>query len=140
MANDSASSIRSALNTHLSAVSELKSVDSGRSMDFASGFPSCRYYLVGIENELKDNAPTNFRTYQYAIEILQPVVAGSESTNEADFQDAVDAVLDKLNTEWTLSSNVDVADLQAGDVTYAEFPFGEGVSCIIRLNARTLIS
>ena len=48
MANNSASSIRTALNTHLSAVTQLKQVKVGRDTDHSLGFPFARFYLVGI--------------------------------------------------------------------------------------------
>lgn len=140
MANNAASAIRTSLVTHLSAVSELKQVKVGRTADFSSGFPACRLYLSAIENALKDNAPSNWRTYVFAVEVIQHVKAGNESTDEATFEAAVDAVLDKLAAEWTLSSNADVVEINAGGVEYRESPQGVEVSCILLVNVRTLIS
>jgi hypothetical protein len=137
--NNSASAIRSAISTHLGNVTSLASVKTGRSLDFSTGFPAARVYLTGISSTLKDNAPTYLRTYEYAVEIIAAIPANDEQDAETGFQDAIDAVLDKLGTEWTLSNNVDFSVVETGGVMYQEFPFGPGVSCIITLQARTVI-
>ena len=140
MANNSASSIRSAINTKLGEVTQLKQVAIGRSSNPSSGFPFCRFYLIGIDDELKDNTPSNFRTYRYAIEILQEMTSKSVADAEADFEDAMDAVLDKLNANWTLTANVDVSFVESGTIGVVESPQGPAIQGTIFLSCRTLIS
>src|SRR4051812_32324133 len=112
MALNSAQSIRTALNTHLSAVTQLKQVKIGRDTDSSLGFPFCRFYLDGIGSDAVDNAPSDYRTYRFRIDILQQLTALTIQDAEAAFEDAVDAVLDKLNNKWQLpdSSSVPTAD------------------------------
>lgn len=139
--NNSASSIRSAISTKLTELvpGTLKQVVIGRRAD-PSGFPFCRFYLVGIDDELKDNTPSNWRNYQFQIDIQQECVAKDISTAEANFEDAIDAVLDKLNSQWTLAGNVDVSVVQSGTITSIENPQGISLSISILLSCKTLIS
>lgn len=99
-------------------MTELQQVAIGRTQAF-TGYPACRFYLSGIQNELKDNLPSNWRTYQFTIEIYQELSNKTVAAAEADFQDAIDAVLDKLNSQWTLGNNVDVSVLDGGTVAQA---------------------
>jgi hypothetical protein len=139
MANNSASGIRGAIKEKLLEVTQLQTVKIGRSIDF-SGYPACRFYLSGITDELIDNTPSNFRTYQFTIEIIQEITSKDVPDAEADFQDAIDAVLDKLNAQWTLGSNVDVSIVDGGSVAIVESDAGPVVVCAILLSAKTLIS
>src|SRR4051794_3580968 len=104
MTNNSASSIRTALNTHLTALVSgvLKQVKIGRDSNHSGGFPYCRFYLVGVESDARDNGPSDYRTYRFQIDIIQETTNKDKQQAEADFQDAVDAVLDKLNSKWQI--------------------------------------
>lgn len=144
MANNSASSIRTAINTHLTAVTQLKQVVIGRSLDPSSGFPYCRFYLVGVASQAISNQPSDYRTYRYAIDIFQEVSAQSKASAEADFEDAVDAVLDKLNTEWQIKdgssiATVDNSIIDSSFIVQTEPPFGPAVYLQLLLQAKTLI-
>ena len=135
----SASDIRTALLDKLGEVTELKQVKLGHTSDFSEGFPACRVYLVGTLNPLIDNQPTYERTYQYGIEIIQKHKDGSEATDEAAFEDAIDAVLDKLGAEWTLDDNVHVLVSNVGQVRPMDSQIGPSVSCIITVEAKTSV-
>lgn len=146
MANNSVSSIRTALNTHLSAVTQLKQVKIGRDLDASSGFPFCRFYLVGVTNETIDNRTTgtDWRSYRFAVDIFQEVNAASKADAEAYFEDAVDAVMDKLNAQWQVKdgSNVATVDssvIQSSFVTLAEAPQGPAVYLQLIVECKTLI-
>ena len=139
MANDSASSIRTILATKLGEVTQLQDVQLGRTAVF-SGYPACRFYLSGIGDELIDNTPSNFRDYQFVIEIVQEMSNKDVDDAEADFQDAIDAVLDKLNAQWTLGSNVDVSIVNSGAISLVESNAGPALYCAILFSAKTLIS
>ena len=138
MPNVSASAIRSALSTKLGEVAELKSVAIGRTFNFSAGFPACRHYLVGIASEPVDNMPSDYRTYQFAIDVVQQYTAQAVATAEANFQDAVDAVLDKLNSQWNLGG-VDNSVIEQSPVTYEDGPQGPTLYCSIIFQARVLI-
>jgi len=140
MADNAASAIRSALDTALSAVTQVKSVESGKTSDFA-GFPAVRYFLSGIENNQEDTN-SDYRTYQYTVDIITPVSSNgvSVATWEADLQDAIDAVMDKLGAEWTLSGNADNVTMQPSPVRVEEFPFGPANVLTLTVNVRTLIA
>ena len=144
MANNSASSIKTALNTHLSAVTQLKQVVIGRSYDPSSGFPFCRFYLVGVASQPITNQPSDYRTYRFAIDIFQEISAQSKTNAETDFEDAVDAVLDKLNTQWQINdgssvATVDNSIIDSSFVVQTEPPFGPSVYLQLLLQCKTLI-
>lgn len=111
----------------------------GRSIE-PTGFPFCRFYLTGVSDELKDNKPSNFRTYRFAIDILQEMSQKAVATAEANFQDAIDAVLDKLNSNWTLTSNVDVSAIESGTIALIEAPQGPALQVTLTFSCSTLIS
>ena len=138
MANNSISSIRTALNMNLSAVSEIKEVLIGRTAQF-SKFPACRHYLMAIGDADTDTA-TNFRTYKFGIDVIMPVAIQSvtKPTSEAEFQDAIDAVMDKLNDKW--DDTVDLSIIEIGNVQEVTTPQGPANILTIVWQARTLIT
>lgn len=143
MPNNSLSSIRSALATHLGAVTQLKAAVSGRNVE-PTGFPFCRYYLAGISDQPYDNQPSNYRTYRFAIEIIQEASNKTTADSEADFQDAIDAVLDKLNTKWQLpdGSNAPGADdtkVEPSSVQPVQMAWGPSLLLTISFSVKTLI-
>lgn len=143
MANNALSTIRAALLTHLTAVTELQDVQSGRSVT-PSGYPFARFYLAGVGNELLTNQPANFRSYRFAIDIVQEIANKDRDDAEADFQDAVDAVMDKLNAQWQVKdgsniATVDVSQVEGGNVQQVEINGGPAVILTIQFTARSLI-
>jgi hypothetical protein len=120
MANLSA--IRSSLDTNLKSVTQVKEVLLGRSAKFTK-FPSCRHYLVGIGDADEDNV-RNYRTYKFGIDLLMPLEANgmTRATAEATFQDAVEALMDKLNQHW--ADSVERSAFEVGTVREEDAPFG----------------
>jgi serine/threonine protein kinase len=53
----------------------LKQVKIGRDSNSSVGFPFCRFYLVGVENEAVDNQPSDYRTYRFQIDVFQQFTA-----------------------------------------------------------------
>lgn len=144
MSNNSCQSIRTALNTHLSAVTQLKQVKIGRDADSSGGFPFCRFYLVAVESQAVDNQPSDYRTYRFAIEIFQENTNKTKQNAEADFEDALDAVLDKLNTKWQLPDGssvptVDNSVIEVSPIQEVEINAGPCLVARILLACRTLI-
>src|SRR3954452_25409417 len=140
MPNSSASSIRTALNTKLAEVTELKQVKIGRDIDLSVGFPACRFYLVGINSEQVDNQPSDLRTYRFAIDIIQQYTPQAIATEEATFQDAVDAVLDKLNSQWTIGGTLEQSIIETSGVSLQEMPQGPCTLLSIIFQANVLIN
>ncbi len=141
MANNALSAIRSSLNTKLSEVTELKGgVYIGRTAQF-SGFPACRAFLTGIRDELTDTN-NNYRTYVLGIDIVQIIAINNvtKANSEAEFQDAVDAVIDKLNVQWQLGIGIEMSLVEAGAVREEETPQGLAITMSLTLLAKTLIS
>lgn len=127
-------------------MTELKQVKLGRDLDASAGFPYCRFYLVGVGDELIDNRSTgtNFRTYRFAVDIFQEINAASKANAEAYFEDAVDAVMDKLESKWQFpdGSNVPTVDfsvIQQSFVTATEAPFGPAVYLQLIVDCKTLV-
>lgn len=137
MSNDSLSSIRSSLDANLSAVTQLKEVTAARTTEF-NHFPACRHYLIGLGgNEFIDTA-TNYRTWRFGVDVVMPYAIKdmAKETAEALFQDAIDAVLNKLDTEWADSVDHSVADV--GNVRPEDWPMGPVAVITIVWQAKTL--
>ena len=105
-----------------------------------TGFPFCRIYLSSIQNELKDNLPSYWRHYTFTIEIWQELANKSPVDAEEDLEDAIDAVLDKLGTEWTLNANIDTTVVEGGTIAEVETNAGPALVATIIFSARTFIS
>jgi len=136
--NNSLSAIRSALSTQLNAVSQLKQVVQGRNYD-ATGFPLCRFYLIGVNQENMGNAPSDWRTYRFAVEIVQEASAKTPTNAEADFQDAVEAVMNKLSAQWQLSLNCEVSMISQSQAANVNAPFGPAVVMQLIYEVKTVI-
>ena len=139
VSNDSASSIRTQLGTYLSAVTQLQDVANGRGIEF-SGFPGCRYFLSAVEQVFLDNKPSDQRTFKFDIEIWQEITNKSKPNAESDFEDAVEAVLDTLHTNWHLGGHCDSMTVDAGPVSQRESLQGPCVVQTITVSVMTLIS
>ena len=138
----SAASIRSAINTQLSAVTELSGgVYIGRTGTF-TGFPCARFYLDAIQEE-KENADTgnNYRVYVYRIDIIMTanIPNVTKQASEEEFEDAIDAVMDRLNNNWTLGGTVESSSIEPSQVRYEEISQGGAVYLPLTLYAKTLI-
>ncbi len=143
MPNASIASIRSALSTRLAAVSELKGgVLTGRTASF-TGFPAARFYLIGIEEQKTDEDTfQNYRVYTFSIDVVMAIQINGvgKSASEGEFQDAVDAVLDKLATEWMLGGIVEQTSIETSVVRYEESAQGVATYLPIILKVKTLVS
>lgn len=139
MPNVSIASIRTALATKLGEVTQIKQVLVGRTEAFTK-FPGCRFYLMGVTDEIADTN-NQYRNYKFAIEIihLQAVPAVSKANSEADFQDAVDAVMDKLNTQWDMAA-LEHSAIESGIAQLIEASQGPALVMTLIWQARTLIS
>lgn len=137
--NDSLLSIRTALEAKLDSISKIQDVTLGKGLTF-SGFPACRFFLSDAPQELKDNAPTYWRSYLFTIEIIQEITNKAPAVAEADLQDALEAVMNGLSTDWTLGDDVDLSDIQSSPIAEVEYPFGPCSVATITFAARTLIS
>ena len=120
-------------------MTQLGAVVSGRNVKPTS-FPFCRYFLSGIANEPFDNQPSNYRTYRFIVEVIQEVTNKPKADAEADFQDAVDAVLDRLNANWQLSGNCDDMVIDPGSVLYQEPSWGPSLILPISVSVKTMIN
>lgn len=138
----SVSSIRSALNTQLSAVTELKGgVSIGRTGNFA-GFPCARFYLEAIQEQKEDaDTANNYRVYVFRIDVLMSTTIDgvTKQASEEEFEDAIDAVMDRLNNNWTLGGTVESSSMEPSQVRYEEIPQGVAVYLPLTLSAKTLI-
>jgi Fe-S-cluster containining protein len=141
VANNSLSSIRSALSSALSGVSKLQQVVNGRSIDM-TGFPYCRFYYSGYAQTQQDNRPSYWRTYTFTVEVWQEITNKAKADAEADFEDAVQAVIDalQLGTAWQLSGNADDTQITPSPVELREGPQGPCVVQALRLAVKTLVS
>jgi hypothetical protein len=127
MSNEFISAIRANVATQLGEVTQLQQVINSRTGIF-SAYPACRFFLSGIQNDLVSNAPRYLRKYQFTIEIIQEMANTARATAESLMEDAVEAVLNKLGTEWTLDNNAATTLVSGGTIVEVEI---EGsVACV----------
>lgn len=92
-----------------------------------------------------DNAPTDWRTYRFAVDIFQEYAAKTTAQAEVDFDKAVDAAMDKLAAQWRLpdgasAPTVEVSQVTTGQVTVTETPQGPAIFIQLIIECKTLIS
>lgn len=139
--NASASGIRTAIGTQLTAVTQLTGNSLGRSLG-DGGVPRARYYLAGIKEQQEDmDTATNYRVYIYQIDIIMALtIQGStQAATEAEFEDAVDAVMDRFATNYTLGGVVESCTMEPSSVRYEETPQGVAAYLPLMLYCKTLI-
>src|ERR1051326_491733 len=98
MANDTLSAMRTALLAILQTVTQLEEVTIGRTVTIG-GFPACRFYLTGVTEDPQDTKVAYWRTYTFAIDIMQEIKNKSSVNAEQDFEDAIQPVMDALNAK-----------------------------------------
>lgn len=64
----------------------------------------------------------------------------TKSASEGEFEDAVGAVLDKLNEEWDLGGVVETISVESSQVRYEDGPQGVMVYLPIVVQVKTLVS
>ena len=89
-------------------------------------------------------SPSDYRTYRFQIDVIQENTNKTKATAEADFEDAVDTVLDKLNARWQLpdggnAPTVDNSVIEVSPVREAQLGVGPCLVVSILLQAKTLI-
>lgn len=84
---------------------------------------------------------SQYRTYLFGIDIVHSLVISgvTRATIEQEFQDAVDATLDKLNQEWNLDGSVHYSIPNVGTVREEEWN-GPVLYLSLTLEAKTLVS
>ncbi len=136
--NDPIATIRATLETKLNEVSEFAEVKVGRFTTF-TGYPACRFYLAAIDDQLLDNQPTNFRTYSFNIDIFQETTNKDAEAAEIAMENAVDAVLDKLNANIDLDNDVEDTQIESGIIEERDYGFGPALGTTIIFITRTVI-
>lgn len=78
--------------------------------------------------------------YVYSIDVVMSVqISGvTKSSSEGEFQDAVDAVLDKLNNEWDMTG-LEGSSVEPSRVRYEESAQGVVAYLPITFYAKTLV-
>lgn len=141
MANKTVAGIRGYLGTQLATLigtgsGKLMDVKQGRQATFA-GYPACRYYCIGFGEVLRDQK-NQYRNIKFAIDVIQKVVGDDKSTTEANLEDAMEAVMNAIDTDYTLGGNSDNTILSVGNVREIDQPWGVALMMTLTLNAYTL--
>jgi hypothetical protein len=72
--------------------------------------------------------------------VVQEASAKTPSNAEADFEDAVEGVMNRLSANWQLGGNCEVSVFQPGQVRLESAPFGPALVLPILLDVKALIS
>ena len=112
--------------TTLQGVSQIAQVVKGDTATFSTGFPGVRFKLDEIKSEKLDNNPgkSNWRTYTFLLDAVMPLQVDDRATAEDITEDTVEAIINALESDWTLGGNCDYMELRAGRVRHEELPFG----------------
>lgn len=138
MPNFSVSDIRAKLLLNLQEVTGLKQVSVARTFETA-GYPYCIVYLSQVENELLTNQPEYKRVYTFTIEIRQETSQATKTNAEAWLEDVIDAVLDKLGTEWQLDNKADHSLVQGGTINEVDGTQGTILQATILFSVWTFV-
>ena len=132
MANNDLSDIRAQIKTNVDAVAAVQASAHGHTMQY-SGYPFVKIWFDGCTPELLETNKGDKRIYRYNLEVVQDSSVKARATAEQNWQDAIQALLDKFQDKWTLSNNSDLT--VAGEVTTVFQDSGHGVelSAIIPL-------
>lgn len=140
MANLTIAGIRSYLLTQLNTLvgtgsGKLMDVKEGRSVAFA-GYPAARFYCTGITEVLKDQKDT-WRNYKFTIDIIFRLAGDDKQATEQLLEDAMEAVMNAIDTDYTLGGAAHHSILSAGTVRELDQPWGPGLMMSLTLNAYT---
>lgn len=130
MANLPVANVRANISMQLGEVTQLKQVTNSR-MSALTAFPAARFFMTGLNQQLISNAPRYFRTIQFTVEVIMPLTNISRVTAEAELEDAVEAVLDKLGTEWLLDDTANATRVTGGSVIEIETTGGTSLVATI---------
>lgn len=122
--------VRANIATQLSEVTLLKQTANSR-ISTPTAFPAARYFMTGLQQNLISNAPRYMRTIQFTIEVMMPLTNISRAVAEATLEDTVEAVLDKLGTEWLLDNTANATRVTGGTVVEVETTGGSMVIATI---------
>ncbi len=102
-------------------------------MNFA-GYPAVRFYTLGMTEVLKDQK-NQWRTYKFVIEVIYKLTNENRATAEATMEDAMEAVMNAIDSSYTLGGFADNAVLSVGTAMEAEYPWGPALVMKLTLNA-----
>ena len=127
----------SQLSTLLPAGSnKIADVQQGHAVNFA-GFPACRFYYLSAKEVLKDQRD-KWRNTQFEIDLIYRLAGEDKSVGEATLEDAMEAVLNAVNADWTFGGPADNSEINAERIREVEAPYGVSLVLPIFVNVYTL--
>lgn len=132
MADNNLSAIRAQIKTDVDAVSAVQASAHGHTQQY-TGFPFVKIWFDGCAPELVDTAKGNKRIYRYNLEVVQDSAVKARATAEENWQDAIQALLDKFQDKWTLTNNADLVVARDVTVVFGDSGQGTQLSAIIPL-------
>lgn len=115
---------------------KLQDVQQGHAVTFA-GFPACRFYSIGSAETLEDTV-SQYRNYRFKIELIYELAGENKATAEGILEDAMEAVMNAIDADYTLGGNASNATLTSGEIQQVETPYGVTLILTLILNAYTL--
>ena len=119
--------MRSYLSTQLSTLlpagsNRLADVQQGHAVTFA-GYPACRFYYLSAKEVLEDNR-NKWRSYNFQIDLIYKLAGEDKSVAESTLEDAMEAVLNALDADFTFGGHADNTEINAERIREVEAPYG----------------
>ncbi len=112
-------------------------VKQGHAVTFA-GWPASRFYFQRVtKEELKDQR-NQWRNYQFVIELIYRLANDDKSVIEQQLEDAMEAVLNLIDADYTLGGTADNCITSGGEIREVDAPWGISLVLPIAINAYTL--
>jgi hypothetical protein len=143
MANKKIAGIRTYLLTQLQTLlpagtNKLQDVQKGRDFIFA-GFPAAHFFSDGFQSVLEDQQ-SHWRTYPFVVEVFMPEANQDKAAIEDLLEDAMEAIMDAIEVDYTLGGAADNCEINVGKVEHVDTPFGVASVMRMQIEAKVLIS
>lgn len=138
MSNKTIGGVRSYLDTQLATLlpsgsDKLMDVQRGHKVQFA-GYPALRYYYVSAREKLEDQKD-KWRAVTFKLDLIYRLSGVDKAVAEQVLEDAMEAVLNAIDQDYTLGGSADNTDLAADRVMEVDAPYGVSLILPITLVA-----
>jgi hypothetical protein len=142
VSNPSLSALRSYLSTQLTTLvgtgnGKLMEVKTGHAVSFA-GYPACRFFLKGTSTSALEDQRNVKRTYTLSMELIYRLSNDDKAVAEQQLEDAMDAVMNLLEPDYTLGGLCSNSTLTGSEVREVDAPWGASLVLPMHLSVLTL--
>lgn len=123
--------------TYSNNAGQLMDVKRGHKIAFA-GYPALRYYFQ-ISNEVLGDQKNKWRTYIFKADLIYMIGKMDKDTAEQILEDAMEAVLNVIDADYTLGGYADNSDISTDPIREIDSPYGNALLLPITIQAQVLL-